>query len=53
VDSHTVPKSLIRQKKECRQYHKVDGTDDTNSQKAILEFAVMEENSDVDEMQDA
>jgi hypothetical protein len=48
----TGPKSLIRQKKECRHYHKVDGTD-KNSQKVILELAVMEENSDIDKHADA
>jgi hypothetical protein len=52
MGSHTVPKSLIRQKKECRHYHKVDGTD-TSSRHAILEFAAMEENSDIDENADA
>jgi hypothetical protein len=52
MDSHTGPKSLIRQKKECRHDHKVDGTD-ASSQKVILEFAVMQENSDIDKDADA
>jgi hypothetical protein len=47
MSSHANPKCLIGQEKECRQDHKVDRTD-KNYQHTIHEFAVIEQNFDVE-----
>jgi hypothetical protein len=48
MNFHTIPKFLIRQKKECRHDHKLDGTEQ-NFKQLIQEHALAEEKSDIDE----
>jgi hypothetical protein len=52
MNSDTIPKALIRQKKECRQDHKVDGTDKHYHQ-VIQEHVLFEENFYIDDKANA